>query len=92
MNRLVVVLAVVAALSWVGAAQAQCCGAPAVSYYAPAPTTVYYPAPTAVYYAPQTVFYAPAIAPVVTTRYRPILGGTVTRVRYPWAVGYYPYW
>ena len=40
---------------------------------------------------PQTVYYAPAVPayqPVVQyrTRYRPILGGTVTRVRY----GYTP--
>lgn len=106
MNRLVVLLALVAILAWAGVAQAQCCGQPTVAYYAPAPTVAYYPPPTTVYYAPRTVYYAPprvayyAPAPVpapavVTTRYRPILGGTITRVRpvaRPWVVGYYPYW
>lgn len=67
--------------------------APATTaYYAPAPRTVYYAAPrrtvyyaapvTTSYYAPQTAYYAPA--PIVQTRYRPILGGSVTRVYYPW--------
>jgi hypothetical protein len=124
MNRLVVLLAVAAVMSWAGMAQAQCCGAPVVSYYAPAPTTVYYAAPTtacyapqAVYYspytsyyapqtsyyapqtscyAPQTVYYGPAVGPVVTTRYRPILGGSVSHVYYPaarpWVSGYWPYY
>lgn len=49
------------------------------------------PLPTTVYTAPQTVVVArPTVpvavvqpAPVVTTRRRPILGGTVTRVWYP---------
>ena len=48
-------------------AQAQCCGAPAVTaYYAPAPTVAYY-APTTAYY-PSTVAYH---APVTTTYYAP---------------------
>jgi hypothetical protein len=101
MNRLVVLLAMVAAVSWAGAAQAQCCGVPVVAYYAPVPTTVYYATPTCcaprtVYYAPQTVYYPPEVGPIVTTRYRPILGGTVTRVYYPaarpWLTGYWPYY
>jgi hypothetical protein len=59
---------------------------PVTTYYAPAPTvpvTTYY-APAAV---PVTTYYAPAPvvryqpAPVATTRYRPFLGGSVTRVR-----------
>jgi hypothetical protein len=58
--------------------------APTTAYYAPAPTTVYYaPAPvaTTAYYAPAPVVAAPG--PIVQTRYRPILGGTVSRVYYP---------
>ena len=64
----------------------------------PAPTVVYRPAvptccePTTVYYggpviAPAPVVVAPTYAPVpiTTTRYRPILGGTVTRTRYYYA-------
>lgn len=60
-----------------------------VSYYQPA--VAYYPAPV---YSPgcaYTAYYAPAPAvayqPVarVRTRYRPILGGSVTRVRYGYA-------
>jgi len=61
--------------------------APTVAYYpaAPAPTVTYY-APAAP--APTVTYYAPAPAPRVgwtlgsraVTRYRPILGGTVTRV------------
>jgi hypothetical protein len=65
-----------------------------VTYYPPAvPVTTYYaPAiPLRTFYAPAavpvTTYYAPAPVvryqpvPVATTRYRPILGGTVTRVR-----------
>lgn len=72
--------------------------APTTTYYAPAPTTVYYaPAPVArtAYYAPAPVVAAPA--PIVQTRYRPILGGTVSRVYYPPyraaypAIAYYRY-
>jgi len=61
------------------------------------PRTVYYaPAPAPVVVAPHTVYYAPAPVPVVyrpvarlRTRYRPILGGTVTRVRYGYAPAYH---
>jgi len=78
---------------------------PYVTYYQPAvlyrqPTVVYrqpvvvYQAPVVV--APRAVYYAPAPAPVVyqpvarvRTRYRPFLGGTVTRVRYGYAPAYY---
>jgi hypothetical protein len=62
-----------------------------VTYYAPAmPVTTYYAPPMAPvvytsYYAPAPVVaYRPV--PVATTRYRPILGGTVTRIR----TGYAP--
>lgn len=60
-----------------------------VTYYAPtAPVTTFYaPAPVAVtsYFAPTPVVaYRPV--PVATTRFRPILGGTVTRIR----TGYAP--
>ena len=75
--------------------------APSTVYYAAPPTTAYY-APATTYYAPvpTTTYYAPA-APVVTTYYRPILGGTISRVRYnyapvtyayPTTVAYYPAW
>lgn len=66
-----------------------------VTYYspvvAPVPTVVYRPAP--VYAAPAPVVYAaprPVVAPVAVTRtrWRPFLGGTVTRTR----VGYAPVW
>src|SRR3972149_362054 len=56
--------------------------APSTVYYAAPATTAYY-APTTAYYspAPTTYYYAPpAPAPVATTYYRPILGGTITRV------------
>jgi hypothetical protein len=63
-----------------------------VTYYAPAvPVTTYY-APTVPTAVPVTTYYAPAPTvayrpvPVTTTRYRPILGGTVTRIR----TGYAP--
>jgi hypothetical protein len=65
---------------------------PQTVYYTP--QTAYY-TPQTVYYTPQTVYYAPAPAvsyqPVarVRTRYRPILGGTVTRVRYRYAPVYH---
>ena len=64
--------------------------APAPVYVAPpAPTVVYRPVAPAVAYSP--VVAAPPVAvatptvvasPVVTTRYRPFLGRTVSRVRY----------
>ncbi len=46
--------------------------APVVAPVAPAPTVTYYRAPTVGY----------AAVPQVYTRWRPILGGTVSRVRY----------
>lgn len=63
-------------------AQAQC---RQVVYYQPV-TTYYAPVPVTTYYAPPvtTVAYQPVAR--VRTRYRPILGGSVTRVRY----GYTP--
>ena len=62
-----------------------------VTYYQP--MTVYSPpvpcASHAVYYAPApAVTYQPVAR--VRTRYRPILGGTVTRVRYGYAPVYHP--
>jgi len=64
---------------------------PTVAYYQPAPVAyqpapvVYQPAPVAYtsYYPAPAVVAAPAYQPVtrVRTRYRPILGGTVTRYR-----------
>ncbi len=73
-----------------------------VSYYHPAPvysqpvvyTSNYVPYTTN--YVPHTTYYAPAPAvsyqPVarVRTRYRPLLGGSVTRVRYGYAPVYHP--
>jgi hypothetical protein len=64
------------------------------AYYPAVPYTSYY-AP-----APATVYYSPAPAAVATTRYRPLIGGTVTRWRYvnqpavvyPSTVAYYPAW
>lgn len=53
------------------------------TYYQPAPTCQ----PVNVYYAPPTVAYQPVAR--VRTRYRPLLGGTVTRVRYGYAPAYY---
>jgi hypothetical protein len=98
MKTLAVLL--VGCLLWLGApsdAQAQVAY---VTYYQP--MTVY--SPPVVYAAPQTVYYAPAPtvayapAPAVTyepvarvrTRYRPLLGGTISRVRYGYAPVYYP--
>jgi len=100
MKRLMAVLALAVVLSWTGSAMAQCCGCPTQTvYYAPATTAYYAPAPTTVYYAPApvatTAYYAPAPvvaapAPIVQTRYRPILGGTVSRVYYPTYAPAYP--
>lgn len=64
--------------------------APAPVVYAqPAPTVVYRPVTpyvtAAPVVAPAPVVVAPALQPVVRTRYRPILGGTVSRVRYRYA-------
>lgn len=68
--------------------------APTVVYRAPAPVAYSVASPVA---APvPTVAYYPAAVPVVEpvaevrTRYRPILGGTVSRVRYRYAPVYYP--
>lgn len=59
---------------------------PVTSYYAPAPQTVYYgPSPRVAYYAPAPAPAPVAVTPVYTTRYRPILGGSITRVRYRYA-------
>lgn len=97
MKRLMAILALCVVLSWSSTALAQCCGCQ-TAYYAPAPVTTYYapatayyaPAPVTTYYAPTTAYYAPAAAPIVQTRYRPILGGTVTRVYYPNYAPAYP--
>ena len=94
MKKLAILLIV--AVVWVGAdfaadsngvAEAQ---VPYVTYYRPA--TVYYaPAPvrTVVYRPCYTPAPAPAVvyqpATRVVTRYRPLLGDTVTRVRYGYA-------
>lgn len=93
-RRLSVLVAVFAVLAVAGSASAQV-------------YQVYYPSPVTTYYAP-----APAMAPVVApspvvayyptavpvTRYRPFIGGTVTRWRYvnqpvvyP-TTAYYPVW
>jgi hypothetical protein len=104
MNRFALLTAAAAVWFTCGAAEAQWTtvyyGPPAAVYYHPAPavaTTAYYaPAPQTVYYAPapRAVYYAPApvaAVPVYTTRYRPLLGGTITRVRYRYApVAYAP--
>lgn len=62
---------------------------PVATFVQPALQAVY--APRAAYYVPQQVVVARPVAPVavvapapvVTRRYRPILGGTVTRQWYP---------
>lgn len=41
--------------------------------------------PVATAVSPVATVIAPVAQPVVTTRYRPILGGTVSRVRYRYA-------
>lgn len=71
--------------------------APAPVVVAPVPTVAYRPVvPYTSYYAPAPVAVAPApvvatpvraLAPVVTTRYRPILGGAVSRLRYRYTPG-----
>lgn len=62
------------------------------AYYpapAPQPTVAYYPQPAVAYYPPPVPVYQPTAR--VVTRYRPFLGGTVSRVRYGYApVTYYP--
>lgn len=91
MRRLAILLAAVALWSVSDAdAKAQVY----VSYYQPAP--VFAPAPVyySSYYAPAPAVVAapaPVYQPVtrVRTRYRPFLGGTVTRVRTGYAPAYY---
>jgi hypothetical protein len=90
-KRLSILAAVAIALALAGSASAQV-------------YQVYYPAPVTTYYAPGPVVApAPAVAyyptAVPVTRYRPIIGGTVTRWRYvnqPTYVypttAYYPAW
>ena len=90
----------VACLLWLGAQSDARAQVAYVTYYQP--MTVYSPpvvvTPQVVHYAPtpHTVYYVPAptvsYQPVarVRTRYRPFLGGTVTRVRYRYAPVYYP--
>ena len=66
------------------------------SYYQPAVVyspVVAAPAPvcrTSYYAAPAPVAVAPVPVTQIRTRYRPILGGTVTRVRTGYAPAYYP--
>ena len=92
-RRLSVLAAAVMVLAFAGSASAQFYQA-----YYPAPVTTYYaPGPVVMAPAP-TVAYYPTAVPV--TRYRPIIGGTVTRWRYvnqptyvyPTNVSYYPAW
>jgi hypothetical protein len=67
---------------------------PATAFYGPPPVAAYpapayvAPAPVVAYYAPPPVVYQPTAR--VRTRYRPILGGTVSRVRYGYTPVYYP--
>jgi hypothetical protein len=63
--------------------------APVVVYRPVAPTVVFRPAPV-VYTVARPVVAAPAVVPVAVTRtrWRPFLGGTVTRVRYGYAPVY----
>jgi len=98
MNRLLCASVAVAAVL----AIADSAGAQVYQVYYPAPVTTYYaPAPVAVapgpVYYPTTAYYPTAVA---TTRYRPLIGGTVTRWRYvnqptyvyPTTTAYYPAW
>ena len=96
----------IAALAGVDAAEAQVVYrtyyAPATVYYAPQPVPYYVaspvvatpapvvaaPVPTVTYYRAPTVVQQPVAQ--VRTRYRPILGGTVSRVRYGYAPVVYP--
>lgn len=93
MNRRLIALAALAvAVAFAGSARAQ-----VYRVYYPAPATTYY-APAPVVAAAPTVAYYPTAVPV--TRYRPLIGGTVTRWRYvdrpayvyPTTVSYYPAW
>lgn len=91
-RRLIVLAAAMVVLAFAGSASAQ-----VYQVYYPAPVTTYYaPGPVAVAPAPAVAYY-PTAVPV--TRYRPIIGGTVTRWRYvnqPAYVypttAYYPAW
>ena len=87
----------VACMLWLGAQSDARAQVAYVTYYHPMPVfnppvvamphTVYYAA--APYYAPASrVSYEPVAR--VCTRYRPLLGGTVTRVRYRYAPVYHP--
>jgi hypothetical protein len=97
MNRLLCLVAVVAVLAIAESAHAQVYRA-----YYPAPITTYYaPGPVAVAPGPAYTTYYPAYpAAVATTRYRPLIGGSITRWRYvnqpayvyPSTVSYYPAW
>ncbi len=87
--RVFALIALLSGAHWLTAsdANAQCAYA---TYYAP----VYQPV---VAYRPMTAYYAPAVpvaAPTAyyTTRYRPLRGGYVTRVRYGYAPAYYYGW
>ncbi|TWT48788.1 hypothetical protein [Botrimarina hoheduenensis] len=53
---------------------------PVTPYFAAQPVVATVPAPV-------VAVPAPTLQPVVTTRYRPILGGAVSRVRYRYAPG-----
>ena len=97
-------LFLVGCLLWLGAPSDARAQVPYVTYYQPitvytppvysppvvvTPRVVHYaPAPHTVYYAPApTVSYQPVAR--VRTRYRPFLGGSITRVRYRYAPMYY---
>lgn len=69
----------VAAVLWLGSGADAQAHSPYYAYYQPVAH--------AVYYAPAPVVYQPVVR--VRTRYRPILGGRVTRVRYGYAPAYY---
>ena len=83
-----VALLLIAGALWLGLNSEADAQIPYVTYYQP--TTVYSvpvaaPAPPCA--VPQVTYYAPAVQPVAyyRTRYRPFLGGSVTRVRYGYA-------
>jgi hypothetical protein len=67
-----------------GAAPVVVAPQPTTAYYAAPTTTFYAPAATTAYYAPApvTTFAQPVAVPVTATRYRPLIGGTITRTRY----------
>jgi len=69
----------IAAALWLGSGTDVQAHHPHVAYF--------HPVPHAVYYAPAPVVYRPVAR--VRTRYRPFLGGSVTRVRYGYAPAYY---